>query len=281
MGETALSLEFRDGGFREQVAVPLSDRGFRYGLALFETLRVSRGRALFLREHLEELRNSATRSTWWYGGGSFLDEALEAANQVLDGSGGKLPQEGVARLHLTAGDGGFTGEAEEPRFFLTAQERPAPDPHLYETGIGVRLHPEPVPSPSPGLKSQNYWPHLQALEKAKDRNYPVFQEAALANEDGSIRSFCLGNLFMVKGGRILTPSLASGCRRGVMRQWVIDRLDGSVEKTRISREELLAADSIFLTNSGYGVLPVSHLDDRELKLSARVQGLVATFQELL
>ncbi|HEY5814476.1 MAG TPA: hypothetical protein VIT23_17705, partial [Terrimicrobiaceae bacterium] len=44
-----------DGAFREGAAVPVTDRGFRYGMSVFETLAIRGGKILFLREHLAAL----------------------------------------------------------------------------------------------------------------------------------------------------------------------------------------------------------------------------------
>ena len=56
----------------------------------------------------------------------------------------------------------------------------------------------------------------------------------------------------MKDDRILTPSRASGCRAGVVREWVINRR--KVEERRLRREDAVNADEIFLTNSWIGVL---------------------------
>ena len=277
MAAPSLCLEYGDGVFRPRDTVPLSDRGFRYGLALFETLRISRGRALFVREHLEELRRSALESGWW--GTQVLPEAaLEAAAVTLSGQDTLLPENGVARLHLTAGDGSFTDIADAPRLFLTAEARPRPAAELYGQGIAACFCPHPVENGAPGFKSQNYWAHLTALRQAVSQGY---REAVLINHDGELRSFCLGNLFIVRGDRILTPRLESGCHRGVTRQWVLNQLGGMAEEIPLNAGDLAVVDALFLTSSGYGVLPIQLFDGRELAVTPQVHELIEAFQALL
>ncbi|MGB7839503.1 MAG: hypothetical protein WBL40_15485, partial [Terrimicrobiaceae bacterium] len=45
-----------EGEFREGASVPVTDRGFRYGMSVFETLAVRRGSILFLNQHLDALK---------------------------------------------------------------------------------------------------------------------------------------------------------------------------------------------------------------------------------
>ena len=46
---------FVKGTFREGAAIPLTDREFRYGMSVFETLAVRHGKILFLEQHLAAL----------------------------------------------------------------------------------------------------------------------------------------------------------------------------------------------------------------------------------
>lgn len=273
-----LSLEWRGGAFTAAESVPLSDRGFRYGLALFETLRISRGRALFVAEHLALLRASALASGWWREA-EFPGNALEAAARILAGEGEfTLPPEGLARVHLTAGDGSFTDCAGEARVYLTAQFRPAPDEAAYEEGINVGFYPPDFAYAAPGLKSHNYWGNLTALRRAAELGW---QETLLVDVEGEISGFCLGNLFLELDGEWLTPRLESGCRPGITRQWVLNIARGMVRETRITVVEALAAEGAFLTSSGWGVLPVASLERLAMPVSKSTHELMKAFRALL
>ena len=70
-----------------------------------------------------------------------------------------------------------------------------------------------------------------------------------------------GNLFIVNQKKIKTPSLDSGCLKGVMRKKIIEYSkffpDYNLEETTISPFELLSAQEIWLTNSITGIIPVT------------------------
>ena len=55
---------FRSGSWVECDSVPLDDRGFRYGMSVFETVAMACGRALFFKEHLVRLGLAAAARGW-------------------------------------------------------------------------------------------------------------------------------------------------------------------------------------------------------------------------
>ena len=81
-----------DGSFREGAEVPVTDRGFRYGMSVFETLAVRNGRMLFLRQHLAALESACTLAGFPADGADALME-LEGLS------------DGLLRIYVTAGDG--------------------------------------------------------------------------------------------------------------------------------------------------------------------------------
>lgn len=81
----------------------------------------------------------------------------------------------------------------------------------------------------------------------------------------------------MKDDRILTPSRKSGCRAGVVREWVIQRR--KVEERRLRREDAVTADEIFLTNSWLGIMPVATLEGRPLGPRSTGPKLAAEFAD--
>ena len=87
-----------------------------------------------------------------------------------------------------------------------------------------------------------------------------FQNAILINERKELVGATDSNLFLVKGDKVITPSLDSGCINGIIRKKVIEKLSKSntyeVEESAVSPFELLKVDEVFLTNSIIGIQPV-------------------------
>ena len=234
-------------GFEPCAGVPLTDRGFRYGMSVFESLRVTRGEAEFFEPHIARLLSACAER------GLAEDEAALRAVAPL------FLREGVngfARIYVTAGDGTPSAPATAPRVFLFIEDRTPPDP---DDPWELTLHDEAHRPPFGGIKTANYWFNVEAFAQAHRRG---FDEALFFNDFGELVSAAMANVFLVHDDRLSTPARSCGCRAGVIREWVIGRR--KVEERRIRREDVLAADEIFLTNSWIGVMPAGTLEGRPL-----------------
>lgn len=235
-------------------SVPLSDRGFRYGMSLFESLAVEQGNVEFWEGHRRRLEAACVERDF------LVDSAaLEQAKEALAGAG----MDGFARIYVTAGDGGPSAPAQ-PRVFVMLEARSRPEEDCWEIGFCD----EPWTPIFAGLKTGNYWRNCDALATARARG---FDEGILFNDHAEVVSACCGNVFVVHGEEILTPSRASGCRLGVVREWVTTRR--KVHERRLRREDVVNAEEIFLTNSWIGVMPIATLEGRPLgprRISAKL-----------
>lgn len=232
-------------GFEACDSVPLSDRGFRYGMSVFESLRVTAGEAEFFEQHAARLVQACAEREM------ALDEAaLPRVASLFAG------QSGFARIYVTAGDGGPVAAADSPRLFVFIEDRL---PQAVDDAWEIGLHDESYHAPFGGLKTANYWFNCDAFAQARRRR---FDEALLFNDRAELVSACMANVFLVRDDRISTPPRSSGARAGVIREWVIGRR--KVEERRLRREDVVNADEIFLTSSWIGVLPVATVEGRPL-----------------
>ena len=232
--------------FEQCDSVPLSDRGFRYGMSLFESLCV-RGR---IAEHWEAHCQRLAAAAAGRGFGP-IEAALASTPGLLE----KCGKDGFARVYVTAGDGTPAGPVAEPRVFVFIEPREPESAECWTLRIHEDIH-QPL---FRGLKTGNYWFNCDALADTRARG---FDEALLFNDHAELISACCANVFIVRDGKIATPSHGSGCRAGVVREWVMARR--KVTERRIRREDVLRADEIFLTNSWVGVMPVATLEGRPL-----------------
>jgi branched-chain amino acid aminotransferase len=94
-----------------------------------------------------------------------------------------------------------------------------------------------------------------------------YEEAILLSPQGYV-SECTGeNLFIVKGGRLLTPPVAAGALEGITQDTVttIARDHGyEVAEAHLLRTDLYLADEAFLTGTAAEVVPIRAVDDREI-----------------
>ena len=94
-----------------------------------------------------------------------------------------------------------------------------------------------------------------------------YDEAILLSPQGYV-SECTGeNLFVVRGGRIVTPPLSAGALEGITQDTVLTLardLGYEVGTENILRSDLYVADEAFLTGTAAEVVPISSVDDRDV-----------------
>ena len=226
--------------------IPVSDRGFRYGMALFESLAVRGGKAEFFDAHIARLEAACRRCGW-----PVDPVALSRAVQWLEAMPGPV----FARIYVTAGEGGPAAPVTAPRVVLFAEPRSATSIQP----LRLRIHPDPFLPLLGGLKTANYWANAEALRAARAAG---FDEALLFNPQGVLISACMANVFVELDGQWVTPPMSSGARAGVVREWVMQRCD--VRERLLAPSDLEKSAACFLTSCWAGVTPVAALEGREL-----------------
>ena len=103
-----------------------------------------------------------------------------------------------------------------------------------------------------GLKTTSYAENVLALGYARERGAG---EAIFGNTAGNLCEGTGSNVFVVSGGRLLTPPLTAGCLAGVTRGLVIEWA-GAEEEEELALDALGAADEAFLTSTTRDVQPV-------------------------
>lgn len=90
-----------------------------------------------------------------------------------------------------------------------------------------------------------------------------YDEALLLGPDGKVTEGTGACFFMVRNGRVVTPSITSGILESVTRASIIELARESgfeVEERSIDRTELYTAEEAFLCGSAYEVIPIISVD---------------------
>jgi len=104
------------------------------------------------------------------------------------------------------------------------------------------------------------------------------EEALLINSDGCVTEASSSNLFWIRDGVVETPPLASGALPGVTRSFILEICAGhaiAARESNILPGELLQADGAFLSLSSLGVVELTELDGKRLKVSPLVDKIRA------
>ncbi len=234
------------------------DAGFLHGAGLFETMRAYAGKVYRLDEHLERLVKSAKYlSIPLTSDKNFLRRAVE---QTLDANA--LSE---ARVRLTVSRGDLRKAADDEKaatIIVTASALTAYPKELYEKGMTVVLSDVKLNSSDPLArhKSSNYFCRLLVLRKAQQLGAG---EALWFTELNHLGEGCISNVFLAKDATLLTPPLEEPILPGITRTAVLELAQADQIPTRQQRltiDDLLGAEEIFLTNSIMEVMPVCRFE---------------------
>ncbi len=114
----------------------------------------------------------------------------------------------------------------------------------------------------------NYLNSILAHQEATTDGY---DEALLLDTQGFVAEGSGENIFIVKNGKLITPSLTSALE-GITRDSVITiakDLGITVVERNITRDEIYTADEAFFTGTAAEVTPIKQLDKREIGIGAK------------
>ncbi|MDC0712613.1 aminotransferase class IV [Stigmatella sp. ncwal1] len=242
--------------------VSVSERGYLFGDAAFETLRGYGGHVFRLERHLERLAHSAQVLALRLPGSQ---ETLAA--QVREAVARSPYTDCAIRVTLSRGEGGAgisTLGFDTPVFSITVKPLRAYPEEAYARGIRTRvvsLRKVPPECLDPTIKSGGaYLPSIIARQELDREGMVEGVQLAVA---GHVVSGLVSNVFAISGRRLLTPDLSSGCLPGITREALL-QLAPSVglepTETRLPLEALWRADELFFANSLMECLPVQQLD---------------------
>lgn len=278
-----------DGQLVSEADAKLSvlDHGLLYGDGLFEGIRVRAGRIFRLEQHLTRLSLGA----------SFLGLDLPfdnegRANIVRDTVRAFGKKEAYVRLLVTRGEGPLGVDpttCKKPTVVCIVAEIGLYSAEQRAQGLSMITSSYRRPNPDAqevAVKTLNYLGSVLAKQEAKRQGA---DEALLLNQQGRVAEAAVANVFVVRGRTLSTPPAIDGCLEGINRAAVWElaqELGYSVSERSLGRRDLLAADEVFLTGSGAGVVGVRSLDGRAigrgstgevtLELERRHRGLAET-----
>lgn len=285
---------FLNGAFvdRDDAKLSAFDAGLLHAVGLFETMLARSDpagpRVIALRPHLERLAESARELR--LSEDLRIDGLADACLETVRRAG--YPR---ARLRLTVTGGDLNllearGRSNHtPTVLIVAQPAAEYPPEMYDRGVTVTVadaRANPL-DPTAGHKTLNYWWRLRELQIAAAKGAG---EALVFQVSNHAAGGCVSNLFAIRGDRAYTP-IARGEERevadagegasrtavpspvlpGITRAMAIGWLEEhglEVHRQMLTIDDLLGADELLLTNSGFGILPVVRLESREIGAAA-------------
>ena len=237
------------------------DEGYSFGLGLFETILLYKGKPIFLDEHLARINKS------------IVDLALNIDKlekddifQYLNNNNKNTLEYEVLKIVLS----------EKNRLFLKREYTYTEK--NYEKGFSLNIS-EVIRNESSIFtfhKTLNYGDNILEKRKSKKMGY---DEPIFFNSKNQVTEGATSNIFVVVGDKIYTPKLSCGLLNGIVRQYIISNYD--VIETEIDLEFLNNADEIFLTNSLFGIMPVNNLEKKIFKSKEISKEILSSYKKYI
>ena len=202
------------------------DNGYFFGRGAFETILI-KNHPIFLKEHVDRLNNAIE----FLNIGDRVD--VRYIENILD------------RLNLK--NCGLKVVVTEKN--IVFQSRPL----TYTSGDYLRGFSLKISEVSRNSTSR--------INNIKSINYlENYDEVIFFNEKGYLAEGSVSNIFVVSSGEIFTPGVEEGLLQGTIREYLLGKY--IITEKKITIEDLLNADEVFITNSLLGIMGVSKIEDK-------------------
>lgn len=249
---------------QEKFSLTAENRGFKYGDAVFETIKVVNNKVIFWEDHYFRLMASM-RMLRMKIPMSFTLEFLEKEILSLV-KANNTSQKSRVRLTIFRKDGGlYTPKTNEIHFLVEASELNQNIKNDYKIDIFKDFY--NYSGLLSTIKTNNKMLNTLASVFAKEND---LDNCILINEKKGVVEVTNGNIFIVKDNVVKTPATTEGCIKGIVRKKVLEILSKNeefkVEETSISPFEIQKADEVFITNAIIGIQPVTQYKKKTFKV---------------
>ncbi|MGY5355767.1 aminotransferase class IV [Wenyingzhuangia sp. IMCC45467] len=255
--------------------INFNNRAFKYGDALFETIKIKDETVVFCEDHYFRLMASM-RMLRMQIPMEFTLEFFEA--EILKTINANSGTENRVKFTVYRdADGLYAPENHNISYIIEVKKIDV----IVKSDYVVDLYKDFMINPNllSTVKTNNKLTNVLAGIYAQENG---FDNCVLLNSNKNVVEFTNGNIFLVKGNVVTTPPLSDGCIKGVMRKNIIDVLEKNedfiLEEASISPFAIQKADEVFLTNVIVGIQPITKYRKKtfESKVVKEIDALVSS-----
>ncbi|MGY6649936.1 aminotransferase class IV [Wenyingzhuangia sp. IMCC45574] len=235
-------------------SIDFNNRAYKYGDALFESIKIKDEAVVFCEDHYFRLMASMRMLRMEIP----MDFTLEffEAEILKTVNANKGDENRVKFTVFRDSEGLYAPDNNSISYVVEAKKVTV----AVKTSYEVELYKDFMINPNllSTIKSNNKLVNVLASIYAKENG---MDNCVLLNSNKNVVEFTNGNIFLIKGNTVTTPPLSDGCLKGVMRKNVIDYItklkEYEIVEESISPFAIQKADEVFLTNAIVGVQPVT------------------------
>lgn len=244
----------------ENAVVPVEDRGYNFGDAVYEYVASYNGRLFYLEPHLDRLEHSMAALAFPPLPREKIRTAIETlfAEAAIDRAGIYIQiSRGVAPR-----DHAFPADAELQ--FLMILRRVHEKPAVLREKGAAAITVTDIRWGRCDIKTVQLLPNVLAKQQALEAGA---YDAIFVAETGEVREGTSSNLFIVKDQGLITHPLTPRILPGITRMIILDicRAGGlSIEEAYFDKAALYAADEVFMSGTITEVLPITRIDGKPI-----------------
>ena len=242
------------------VKVSVLDRGFMFGDAVYETVRIYAGQLFHVRDHLDRLANSLASMKI---AGVDMSVVHDRLLQTLEHS---TVSEGVAYLQITRGEAPRTHiypRDVQPNILIYVDHFEDPYKPARDQGVSVITHPD-IRWGRNDIKATSLAANCLAAQYAYEHGCT---EVLFINAQGFVTEGSHTSVFGVKDGELIVAPASANVLPGITKKLVLGLATAGnipLSETRIKQEDIFLLDEMFLAGTSKEIIPIIRVDDRLL-----------------
>lgn len=250
--------------FEQKSKLSTENRGFKYGDAIFETIKVNDNKIIFWEDHyfrlMASMRMLRMKIPMQFTLEFLQKEILKTVVVQDDAVSFRV------RLNVYRKDGGlYTPKTNEIDYLIEVKANKYITKDIYKVDVFKDFY--NYSGLLSTIKTNNRMVNTLASIYAKENDLDT---CVLINEKKGVVEVTNGNIFILKGNVVKTPALTEGCIKGIVRQKVIELIgknsEFNLEETSISPFEIQKADEVFITNAIIGIQPITNYKKKQFKV---------------
>lgn len=250
----------------EESKLTVFNRGFAFGDAVFETIRIINGKIMFWEDHYFRLMASM-RIMRMEIPENFSPEFLEEELLDIVEANGLGASAARVKFIVFRKEGGlYTPKTNDVGYVISTSSLESAFYLLSSDPYEIELFKDHYINSGllSTVKTNNRAINILGGIYAQENDY---DNCLVLNERKNVVEALNANVFLVNGTTIKTPPLSDGCIKGITRGAIIDIIKKLPEYTfveeSVSPFELQKADELFLTNVIMGIRPVTKYRKKE------------------
>lgn len=264
----------------EEKIFTINNRAFKFGDAVFETIRVINGKPVLIDAHFERLKKGMDILKMKDIPLTF-DKIKEQIIHLINKNG--IKKGGRVRItFFRVGEGLYTPKNDTKSYVIEAVPVVSNLFELNKKGLEIDIYNEIIlfKTPLSQIKTTNKIPNiLTGIYKTEKK----LDDCLLINQHNRIVEAISSNVFLYKNNTLYTPAIDEGCIDGITRKKIIEvaqKMNINVIEGMITASMLLQADELFLTNSIAGIKWVETYRSRNYTNKV-TQTILAKFNEIV